>query len=42
MGLIDTVFEGKNRRTKYLTPTNKALDYFDKVGKAMQQALAHA
>jgi DNA-binding MarR family transcriptional regulator len=42
MGLIDTIFEGKNRRTKYLTPTKKAHDYFDTVGKVMQQALAQA
>jgi hypothetical protein len=36
------VFEGKNRRTKYLVPTQAAHDYFDKVGQVMQQAMAQA
>jgi DNA-binding transcriptional ArsR family regulator len=40
LGMIDTVFEGKNRRTKYLVPTQAAHDYFDSVGKAMTEALA--
>ena len=40
LGMIDTVFEGKNRRTKYLVPTQAAHDYFDAVGRAMQQAMA--
>ena len=42
LGMIDTVFEGKNRRTKFLVPTQQAHTYFDKVGEAMQQALAEA
>jgi len=42
LGMIDTVFEGKNRRTKYLVPTQMAHDYFNKVGQVMQQALAQA
>jgi DNA-binding MarR family transcriptional regulator len=42
LGMIDTVFEGKNRRTKFLVPTQQALTYFGKVGEAMQQALAEA
>jgi Fe2+ or Zn2+ uptake regulation protein len=42
LGMIDTVFEGKNRRTKYLVPTQMAHDYFNQVGKVMQQALAQA
>ena len=42
LGLIDTVFEGKNRRTKYLVPTQAAHDYFERFGKAMEQALAQA
>jgi hypothetical protein len=42
LGMIDTVFEGKNRRTKYLVPTQMAHDYFDQVGKVMKQALAQA
>jgi DNA-binding MarR family transcriptional regulator len=40
LGMIDTVFEGKNRRTKYLVPTSTAQTYFDQVGAVMQQALA--
>jgi Fe2+ or Zn2+ uptake regulation protein len=40
LGMIDTVFEGKNRRTKYLVPTQAAHDYFNAVGKAMQEAVA--
>jgi len=42
LGMIDTVFEGKNRRTKYLVPTQMAHDYFNQVGQVMQQALAEA
>ena len=42
LGMIDTVFEGNNRRTKFLIPTQVAHDYFEKVGAAMQQALAEA
>jgi Fe2+ or Zn2+ uptake regulation protein len=40
LGMIDTVFEGKNRRTKYLVPTQASHDYFESIGKAMQAALA--
>jgi hypothetical protein len=40
--MIDTVFEGKNRRTKYLVPTHTAHEYFNQVGQVMQQALAQA
>ena len=39
LGMIETVFEGKNRRTKYLVPTQTAHDYFDNVGKVMTEAL---
>jgi DNA-binding MarR family transcriptional regulator len=42
LGMIDTVFEGKNRRTKYLVPTKVAADYFANMGKAVQQAIASA
>lgn len=42
LGMIDTVFEGKNRRTKYLVPTKTAADYFANMGKAVQQAIASA
>jgi DNA-binding MarR family transcriptional regulator len=42
LGMIDTVFEGSNRRTKFLIPTQVAQDYFEKVGAAMQQALSEA
>jgi hypothetical protein len=36
------VFEGKNRRTKFLVPTQAAHDYFDKVGQAMAKAVAQS
>jgi len=39
-GMIDMVFEGKNRRTKFLVPTQAAHDYFEQVGKAMKMAVA--
>ena len=39
LGMIDTVFEGKNRRTKYLVPTQAADAYFDKLGKVLGEAL---
>mgnify|MGYP000231623313 CR=1 FL=1 len=39
LGMIDTVFEGKNRRTKYLVATEVAHDYFAKLGEAMHKAL---
>lgn len=42
LGMIDTVFEGKNRRTKFLVPTQAAHDYFEHVGQAMHQALSEA
>ena len=38
IGMIDTYFEGKNRRTKYLCPTPQAEKYFSQVGEVMQQA----
>lgn len=37
-GLIAQVFEGTNRRTKYLVPTASADKYFDQLGKAMVTA----
>lgn len=42
LGMIDTVFEGKNRRTKFLVPTPAAHEYFDKVGQVMKQVLVQA
>ena len=33
--LIEQVFEGKNRRTKYLVPTSQASKYFEQLGKAL-------
>jgi DNA-binding MarR family transcriptional regulator len=42
LGMIDTVFEGKNRRTKYLVPTQAAQNYFEQIGQVMKQALAQA
>ena len=37
-GLIDQVFEGKDRRTKYLVPTPNADEYFAELGNLMQKA----
>lgn len=39
IGMIETLFEGNNRRTKYLMPTRAALDYFTSIGLALQEAL---
>jgi DNA-binding MarR family transcriptional regulator len=41
-GLIAQVFEGKNRRTKYLVPTEAADAYFAKLGQVMSKAVASA
>jgi len=38
IGMIETYFEGQNRRTKYLCPTTQAQKYFSQVGAVMQQA----
>lgn len=37
-GLIEQKFEGKNRRTKYLTPTTLADNYFSSIGDLIHQA----
>jgi Fe2+ or Zn2+ uptake regulation protein len=42
LGMIETVFEGKNRRTKYLIPTENAHMHFENVGKAMKEAVMAA
>jgi DNA-binding MarR family transcriptional regulator len=39
MGMIDTFFEGSNRRTKFMVPTATALRYFEKAEKALQSTL---
>lgn len=41
-GLVDTVFDGTNRRTKYLVPTPSAQRYFDSIGQAMTEAMQSA
>jgi DNA-binding transcriptional ArsR family regulator len=38
-GLTEQVFEGKNRRTKYLVPTKEADSYFAKMSKAITNAV---
>ena len=38
-GLVEQVFEGKNRRTKYLVPTKEADSYFAKMSKAITNAV---
>jgi Fe2+ or Zn2+ uptake regulation protein len=40
IGMIDTHFEGTNRRTKFLVPTQQATQYFQTHSKVMNQALA--
>jgi DNA-binding transcriptional ArsR family regulator len=41
-GLIEQVYEGKNKRTKYLHLTNKANTYFANMGSAMLSAISKA
>jgi DNA-binding MarR family transcriptional regulator len=38
LDLIEQTFEGSNRRTKYLSPTQTAHDYFDQIGKMIKQS----
>ena len=38
-GLIEQIFEGTNRRTKFLIPTKLANAYFDKMSEAMSGAV---
>ena len=35
--LLDTCSEAGDRRTKFLVPTQEALDYFARLGQSMQQ-----
>lgn len=39
MDLIDAVSEEGDRRTKFLVPTRKGLNYVEKISKAFQQSL---
>ena len=39
-GYVEFVFEGKNRRTKFVHPTAKSDRYFDALGKVLAQSLA--
>ena len=39
VGLIEQIFEGNNRRTKYLVPTKTANTYFDKMASAITTAV---
>ncbi|BDU52666.1 hypothetical protein [Limnohabitans sp. INBF002] len=40
VGLIEQIFEGKNRRTKYLVPTQAADTYFSSLGDVIKQTFA--
>ena len=40
VGLIEQIFEGKNRRTKYLVPTQAADKYFSNLGDVIKQTFA--
>jgi hypothetical protein len=42
VGMIDTQFEGTNRRTKFLVPTPQANLYFQAHNQAMSQAMANS
>jgi len=39
MGMIETFYEGSNRRSKYMAPTELTKRYFEKVEKALQKTL---
>jgi DNA-binding MarR family transcriptional regulator len=38
LGLIETHFEGDNKRTKYLRPTDQAAQYFSTLGSIIENA----
>lgn len=40
IGMIETLHEGTNRRTKFLVPTSQANRYFEEHSKTMHQAVA--
>jgi len=40
LGLINQIFQGDNRRTKYLVTTTVADDYFDTLGRVLVEAAA--
>lgn len=40
VGLIEQKFEGKNRRTKYLSPTSLANSHFEMLGEMMKQSIS--
>ncbi len=42
LGMIESVLKGKNRRTKYLVPTQLADYYFASMGEAMNKAQNNA
>jgi len=39
LGFIEQIFEGANRRTKFLVPTKLANAYFEKMSEAMTNAV---
>jgi len=39
LGLIEQFFIGTNKGTKYLKPTNLAIDYLASVGQSMMKAV---
>jgi len=38
LSLIETFFQGENKRTKYLRPTHQADQYFSMLGQLMETA----
>ena len=39
MGLVQNIYQGKNRRTKFMAPTKLSARYFEKINKVMRKAL---
>ena len=39
-GYVTLEYKGKNRRSKFITPTQKTDHYFDQLGKDIAQSLA--
>ena len=39
-GYVTLEYKGKNRRSKFITPTQKTDQYFDQLGKVIAQSLA--
>jgi Fe2+ or Zn2+ uptake regulation protein len=38
LGLVQTIYQGNNRRTKFMAPTKLSNRYFEKINKVMHKA----